>query len=108
MPRSRFPDEPAASNLPLRRPSKHPVWVDEDSCVRRPIRDSCLERQERHNPNQCPHLNRLREWENSEEKPRPVWGGAGVGVPCSVSGVPIRKEEMELEVHFARAGNTPP
>jgi len=39
--------------------------------------------------------------------PRPpdrVWGGRGGGAPCSVCNVPIRREEVEFELEFLRAG----
>jgi hypothetical protein len=36
-----------------------------------------------------------------------TWGGPGVGAHCAVCGVPIRKDEMEIELEFAHAGASP-
>ena len=36
-----------------------------------------------------------------------TWGGPGVGATCAVCGKPVTKDEMELEVQFARDGANP-
>jgi hypothetical protein len=35
------------------------------------------------------------------------WGAPGVGAPCVVCGLPITKDEKELEIEFARDGASP-
>jgi hypothetical protein len=37
--------------------------------------------------------------------PDRTWGGPGVGAPCAVCELPVKKEEMEFEVQFARDGD---
>jgi hypothetical protein len=37
--------------------------------------------------------------------PNRVWGGPGVDAPCAVCELPVGKNEMELEVQFARDGH---
>jgi len=39
--------------------------------------------------------------------PDRTWGGPGVGAPCSVCEKPITKQELELEIQFARDGDLP-
>lgn len=39
--------------------------------------------------------------------PDRTWGGPGVGAACSVCGQPVRKDEKELEIEFARDGGDP-
>lgn len=39
--------------------------------------------------------------------PRPperVWGGPGGGAACSICNVPVRRDEVEFELEFFRAG----
>lgn len=36
-----------------------------------------------------------------------TWGGPGVGAHCAVCGVPITKNEMEIQLEFARDGALP-
>ena len=39
--------------------------------------------------------------------PDRTWGGPGVGAPCSVCGLPVKKDELEFEIQFARDGDNP-
>ena len=39
--------------------------------------------------------------------PDRTWGGPGVGAPCSVCGKPVRADELEFEIQFARDGDNP-
>ena len=39
--------------------------------------------------------------------PDRTWGGPGVGAPCSVYRLPVRKDEKEMEIQFARDGGDP-
>ena len=39
--------------------------------------------------------------------PDRTWGGAGIGAPCTVCGLPVTKDEKEIEVQFAHDGATP-
>jgi len=39
--------------------------------------------------------------------PDRTWGGPGVGAPCSVCGVPMTRDELELEIEFAHDGANP-
>ena len=32
-----------------------------------------------------------------------MWGGPGVGVECSVCGIPVNRDELEFELEFAQA-----
>lgn len=36
--------------------------------------------------------------------PDRVWGGPGVGAPCSICGLPVTKTEKEFEVQFEQDG----
>jgi len=40
--------------------------------------------------------------------PDRVWGGPGAGEPCTVCKRPITKDELELEIQFARADGAMP
>ena len=40
-------------------------------------------------------------------RPDRTWGGPGVGAPCAVCELPIAKDQMELEIQFARDGDNP-
>ena len=40
-------------------------------------------------------------------QPDRTWGGPGVGAPCAVCGLPVKKDEMEFEIQFARDGGSP-
>jgi hypothetical protein len=39
--------------------------------------------------------------------PDRTWGGPGVGATCSVCGLPVKRDEMEFEIEFARDGDNP-
>jgi hypothetical protein len=39
--------------------------------------------------------------------PDRTWGGAGVGVVCSVCDLPVTKDEKEFEIQFAHDGDNP-
>ena len=40
-------------------------------------------------------------------RPDRTWGGPGVGAPCSVCGLPVKSDELEFEIQFARDGDNP-
>jgi len=40
-------------------------------------------------------------------KPHRTYGGTGSGVDCPVCGEPVNRDQMELEIEFARHGSTP-
>jgi hypothetical protein len=37
--------------------------------------------------------------------PDRTWGGPGLGVACAICELPVKKDEMEFEIEFARDGN---
>ena len=39
--------------------------------------------------------------------PDRTWGGPGVGAECAVCGLPVTKDQLELEIQFARNGDNP-
>lgn len=39
--------------------------------------------------------------------PDRTWGGPGVGARCAVCELPVTKDEKELEIQFARDGDSP-
>ena len=39
--------------------------------------------------------------------PDRTWGGPGVGAPCAICDLPVRRTEMEFEIQFARDGSNP-
>jgi hypothetical protein len=39
--------------------------------------------------------------------PDRTWGGPDVGAACAVCDLPVRSDEKELEIEFARDGGTP-
>ena len=39
--------------------------------------------------------------------PDRIWGGPGVGAACTVCDLPVRTDEKELEIQFARDGDNP-
>jgi hypothetical protein len=40
-------------------------------------------------------------------RPDRTWGGPGVGAPFSVCEQPVRRDDLELEIQFARDGDFP-
>ena len=40
-------------------------------------------------------------------QPDRTWGGPGVGAPCVVCGLPVTKDQMEIEAEFAHDGDSP-
>jgi hypothetical protein len=40
-------------------------------------------------------------------RPDRMWGGPGGGAECTICSVPVRLDEVELEIEFARNGNDP-
>ena len=39
--------------------------------------------------------------------PDRTWGGPGVGAPCTVCGLPVKRDELEFEIQFAHDGDNP-
>jgi hypothetical protein len=52
-------------------------------------------------------VDRLRDGKLPGQPPDRLWGGPGVNAPCSVCDRPVRTDEMEFEVQFARDGGAP-
>jgi len=40
-------------------------------------------------------------------RPDRTWGGPGIGEPCTICGEPIRRDQLEFEIQFARDGSSP-
>jgi hypothetical protein len=40
-------------------------------------------------------------------QPDRIWGGPGIGAPCAVCDLPVKKEEVEFEIQFERNGAKP-
>ena len=40
-------------------------------------------------------------------QPDRTWGGPGVGAPCVVCGLPVTKDQKEIEAQFAHDGDMP-
>jgi len=40
-------------------------------------------------------------------RPDRTWGGTGAGAPCPVRGEIVTKDQLEIEVEFARDGSNP-
>jgi hypothetical protein len=40
-------------------------------------------------------------------RPDRTWGAPGVGAPCTICAVPMRRDEMEFEIQFERDGASP-
>ena len=38
--------------------------------------------------------------------PDRMWGGPGVGTPCTVCGAPVKQDEAELEVEWSEGAST--
>jgi|SRR5882724_184083 len=36
--------------------------------------------------------------------PERTWGGSGVGADCAICNVPVKRDELELEIEYARDG----
>jgi hypothetical protein len=41
------------------------------------------------------------------QRPDRTWGGPGVGASCAVCDLPVRKEDLEFEIQFARDDSNP-
>ena len=37
--------------------------------------------------------------------PERTWGGSGVGADCAICDVPVGRDELEIEIEYARDGN---
>jgi len=37
-----------------------------------------------------------------DRRPDRTWGGPGVGAPCAICEIPVTRQQMELEIQFAR------
>jgi hypothetical protein len=40
-------------------------------------------------------------------RPDRAWGGAGVGTPCAICGLPVDADQIELRLAFAYDGSPP-
>jgi hypothetical protein len=40
-----------------------------------------------------------------DRRPDRMWGGPGVGADCAICGAPVMRNELELEIEFARDGD---
>jgi hypothetical protein len=40
-------------------------------------------------------------------RPDRTWGGPGVGAACAVCELPVKNDELEFEIQFARDGSDP-
>ena len=40
-------------------------------------------------------------------RPDRAWGGHGLGVECAICNRPVRRDELEFEIEFARQGDRP-
>lgn len=40
-------------------------------------------------------------------RPDRTWGGSGIGADCTVCGTPVKHDELEFEIEFARNGDNP-
>jgi hypothetical protein len=49
----------------------------------------------------------LRTGKLPSRRPDRTWGGPGVGALCSVCELPVKKDELEFEIQFARDGDNP-
>jgi len=49
----------------------------------------------------------IRRQEIPNRRPDRTWGGPGTGISCAICDVPVRKEDMELEIEFAFDGDKP-
>jgi hypothetical protein len=49
----------------------------------------------------------LRDGKIPNRRPDRTWGGPGVGAPCSICALPVRSDELEFEVQFARDSDNP-
>ena len=39
-------------------------------------------------------------------RPDRTWGGSGVGAVCTICATPVKHDELEFEIEFARNGDT--
>jgi hypothetical protein len=39
--------------------------------------------------------------------PDRMWGGPGVGAHCTICSAPVKRDELEFEIEFARDGDDP-
>jgi hypothetical protein len=46
----------------------------------------------------------VRDGKLPRRRPDRTWGGPGVGAVCAVCELPVRKDELEFEIQFARDG----
>jgi hypothetical protein len=40
-------------------------------------------------------------------RPDRTWGGPGVGADCTICSAPVKRDEVEFEIEFARDGDDP-
>jgi hypothetical protein len=40
-------------------------------------------------------------------RPDRTWGGPGIGVACTVCDLPVKRDELEFQIEFARDGANP-
>jgi hypothetical protein len=43
-----------------------------------------------------------------DRRPDRAWGGSGVGAACAICVTPVRPDELEFEIEFARNGDDRP
>jgi hypothetical protein len=41
-------------------------------------------------------------------RPDRTWGGQGIGVPCTICGEPVTRNQLEFEIQFTIDGGTEP
>ena len=49
----------------------------------------------------------LRNGKLPSRRPDRTWGGPGVGAQCPVCDLPVKRDELEFEIQFARDGDNP-
>jgi hypothetical protein len=42
-----------------------------------------------------------------DRPPDRTWGGSGVGADCAICGAPVKPDQLEFELEFARDGDRP-
>ena len=42
-----------------------------------------------------------------DRRPDRTWGGFGAGIDCTICRTPVKQDELEFEIEFARNGDNP-